>query len=86
MELKYDKNVFFFRDAVYRFGDIKEYRKKLIDVCNNQEDLFKHLSEQIHVESKIIDYKFKCVKKSIKFFAISFIFVVLMIVLWVIIL
>ena len=86
LELKYDKNVFFFRDAVSRFGDIKEYRKKIIDVCNNQEDLFKHLSEQIHVESKIIDYKFKCVKRSIKFFAISFIFVMLMIVLWVIIL
>lgn len=85
MELKYDKNVFFFRDAVYRFGDIKKYSKKLIDVCNNKDDLFKHLSEQIHVESKIIDFKFKYVKKSIKFFAISFIFVILIIALWIII-
>ncbi|MEN8125725.1 MAG: Pycsar system effector family protein [Bacteroidota bacterium] len=85
MELKYDKNVFFFRDAVYRFGNVEEYRKKIIDVCNNQDELFKHLSEQIHVESKIIEFKFKYVKRSIIFFAISFIFVVLMFILWVII-
>ncbi len=77
MELKYDKNVFFFRDAVSDFGDSKKYSKKLIEVCKNEEQLFKQLSEQIHVESKIIDQKFKNVNKSIQFFAISFVFIIL---------
>ena len=77
MELKYDKNVFFFRDAIYAFGSIEEYTNKLIEVCKSEEELFKHLSHQIHIESKIIDHKFKSVQKSIKFFAISFIFLFL---------
>ena len=77
IELKYDKNVFFFRNAAGDFGDSKEYSKKLIEVCKNEDQLFKQLSEQIHVESKIIDEKFKNVNKSIQFFAISFVFIVL---------
>src|SRR5210317_1478681 len=32
IELKYDKNVFFFRDAVYGFGNVKEYTKKLLEI------------------------------------------------------
>jgi len=80
IELKYDKNVFFFRNAVDEFGDSKEYSKKLIEVCKDEEQLFKHLSEQIHVESKIIDQKFKNVNKSIQFFAISFVFIILILI------
>lgn len=77
IELKYDNNVFFFRNAVSDFGDSKEFSKKLIEVCKNEEQLFKQLSEQIHVESKIIDQKFRNVNKSIQFFAISFVFIIL---------
>ncbi len=77
IELKYDKNVFFFRNAVSDFGDSKEFSKKLIEVCKNEEQLFKQLSEQIHVESKIIDQKFRNVNKSIQFFAISFVVIIL---------
>jgi len=84
MELKYDKNVFFFKDAVYSFGNTKEYAKKLIEVCGNEEEIYEQLSEQIHVESKIIDQKFICVHRSIKFFGLSFIFVLLLLGLWLI--
>ena len=75
IELKYDKNVFFFRDAVYGFGNVKEYTKKLLEICDSETELYEQLSEQIHIESKIIDQKFICVQKSIKFFGLSFIFV-----------
>ena len=80
IETQYDKNVFFFRNAVDEFGDIKEYSKKLIEVCNDENQLFKQLSEQIHVESKIIDQKFRSVNKSIRFFAISFVFIILILI------
>jgi len=76
IELKYDKNVFFFRNAASAFGNIKEYSKKLIEVCGSEEELLNQLSQQIHVESKIIDQKFKSVNNSIKFFGLSFIFIV----------
>lgn len=84
IELKYNKNVFFFRDAVYSFGNLEEYTKRLLEVCASKEELFTQLSEQIHVESKIIDQKFKCVKSAIKYFGLSFIFVILILVIWVI--
>lgn len=84
IESKYAKNVFFFRDATNAFGSIQEYSKKLMDVCKSEEDLFLQLSEQIHVESKIITKKFDCVKKSIRYFAISFIFIITMLVFWLI--
>ena len=84
IESKYDKNVFFFRDATYAFGNVKEYTKQLMNVCSSKEELFIQLSQQIHVESKIIDRKFDSVQKSVKFFALSFIFVILMLVFWLI--
>ena len=76
LETKYNKNVFFFRNAVDDFGNIDGYTKKLIEVIGSEDELHKQLSEQIHVESKIIDQKFKSVNKSIQFFGISFVFLV----------
>ena len=84
IELKYKKNVFFFGDAVKAFGTAEEYTKKLIEVCATEEELFVQLSEQIHVESKIIEAKFKCVHKAILFFGLSFVIVVLIIGYWLI--
>jgi len=84
IELKYDKNVFFFRDAIYAFGDAKKYTKKLMEICGSEEELYEQLSQQIHIESKIIDQKFICVHKSIKFFGLSFIFVLLTLAFWII--
>lgn len=82
IETKLDKNVFFFRDATYEFGSMNDYTKKLMEVCDNKDEFFKMLSEQIYIESKIIDKKFSSVQKSIKFFAASFIVVIVMLVLW----
>ena len=84
IEKKYDKNVFFFRDAVYGFGNINEYTKRLLEVNATEDELLTQLSQQIHVESKIIDQKFKSVESAIKYFGISFIFVILTTAVWVI--
>ncbi len=84
IEVKYKKNVFFFGDAVNSFGSVEEYTKKLIEVCASEEELFEQLAEQIYVESKIIEAKFKCVHKSLFFFGLSFVFVVLIIGYWLI--
>lgn len=81
IELKYEKNVFFFRDAVYAFGDVKAYSKRLMEICQGEE-IYEQLSQQIHIESKIIDQKFICVHKSIKFFGLSFIFVIIALAFW----
>ena len=82
IDAKNKKNVFFFKDAVYAFGSIEDYSKKLMEVCSSKEEFFIMLSEQIYVESKIIDRKFDSVQKSIKFFALSFIFVIMIIIFW----
>ncbi len=84
MELKYRKNVFFFKDAVRAFGNSDEYTQKLAEVCTNEEKLYTHLGHQIHIESKIIDKKFDSVKKSSTFFALSFTFTVLIVLVWLI--
>ena len=80
IEGRYNKNVFFFRDAVKDFGSIDEYTKKLIETIGNEKELHKQLGEQIHVESKIIDQKFKSVHFSIKFFGASFLILVVMLI------
>ncbi len=84
IESKYEKNVFFFRDAVNAFGNIEEYTNKLMSVCKNKDEIFSQLSQQIHAESKIIDQKFICVKKAIKYFALSFVFAIVAIIIWII--
>lgn len=85
MELKYPKNVFFFMDAVRAFGNAEEYTKKLLEICEDEQALAEQLSQQIHVESKIIDKKFASVQKSLKCFGISFIFAILILLLWLIV-
>jgi hypothetical protein len=84
IETKYEKNVFFFQDAVRSFGSVDDYTKTLMEICRDDEKLCRQLSHQIHVESKIIDEKFKSVHNSIKYFGISFVFILLLIGLWII--
>ena len=84
IESKYDKNVFFFRDASISFGNIEEYTNELMEVCKSEEQLFIQLSQEIYIESKIIDKKFKSVQSSIKFFALSFIFLIMILLFWLI--
>ncbi|WP_430468160.1 Pycsar system effector family protein [Winogradskyella ouciana] len=83
MHLHYDKNVFFFKDAAHRFGSQDEYTEELIKICGSEDELYKVLAEQIHAESTIIDEKFNNVKRSITFFALSFLFVIIIVLYWV---
>jgi hypothetical protein len=83
MEMSYKKNVFFFSDAVTKFGNTEDYTKELIETCGSQEKLYQLLSEQIHAESKIINGKFRNVQKSIMFFGISFLFIIITSLYWI---
>jgi hypothetical protein len=82
IETKYKKNVFFFKDAASAFGNIKDYSEKLMDVCSSKKEFYMLLSNQIHIESIIISKKFDSVQKSIKFFAFSFVLILLMFLIW----
>jgi len=84
IEVKYDSNVFFFRDAIFAFGNVEEYTKRLMEICSSEDEMFIQLSHQIHIESKIIDQKFKSVHEAIKFFGFSLVFVILSVAYWVI--
>jgi cell division protein FtsL len=85
MQMKYDTNVFFFRDAAREFTDPKDYVKEITKICETNEEVVKQLSHQIHAESVIIDKKFYNVKKAIQFFLLSFVFVVLMMSIWILV-
>lgn len=82
IEKKMDKNVFFFRDAVYNFGNMQNYTEQLMKVCDSEAEFYTMLSEQIYIESNIINKKFSSVQKSIQFFAASFVVIILTIVVW----
>ena len=82
IESKYEKNVLFFKDAASAFGDNEAYTKELIKVCGSEEKLYRELANQIHVESKIIEKKFSSVQMSIRFFALSFFFIILFLLIW----
>ncbi len=84
MEMKYQANVFFFRDAVKAFGNTEEFTKRIIEICNSEEELYIQLAEQIHAESKIIEEKFGSVQKSLRFFALSFVFAIVSLVIGII--
>ena len=85
IESKQDKNVFFFKDAAHAFGSIDEYTKELMDTCSDDTKIYEMLSQQIFVESKIIEKKFDSVQKSIWLFGASIIFIIIMLTIWVII-
>ena len=84
IESKYEKNVFFFKDAASSFGDLEAYTKELIRICGSDQEFYRQLANQIHVESKIIERKFSSVQMSIRFFALSFLFIILFILVWLI--
>ncbi len=55
-----------------------------MQVCETEEEIIDQLSHQIHIESKIVDQKFRSVQKAITFFAYCFIFVIIILVFWII--
>lgn len=74
IEGSYDKNMFFFKDIISKFGDIKAFSKAFLIMSKNEEALFSQLGEQIFIISKISDWKFKNVKRAISLLAIGLIF------------
>lgn len=71
MEASYDDNVFFFGDVITKFGSIKDFAKTFYEISLDKDRLFLQMGEQIFILSKIANWKFKNVKKSIKYLAVS---------------
>lgn len=67
IEAKYDKNMFFFRDVITKFGSIKEFSKTFYKVSLNEDQLFDQLGQQIYIISKIASAKFKYVNRALRF-------------------
>lgn len=71
METKYKKNVFFFKDIISQYGNIREFARTFYEISLDEVELFDQLGQQIYVNSKIADLKFRSVNRSIHFLAIS---------------
>ena len=67
IEAKYDKNMFFFRDVITKFGSIHQFSKTFYKVSLNEDELFDQLGQQIYIISKIADTKFKFVNRALRF-------------------
>jgi hypothetical protein len=65
--------MFFFKDIISKFGDIKEFSKTFFDMSRDEDLLFGQLGEQIFIISKISDWKFRNVKRAISLLAIGLI-------------
>ncbi len=73
IEDKFSRNMFFFKDIISKFGDIKEFSKTFFTMSKDEDMLFEQLGEQIYIISKISDWKFKNVKRAISLLAIGLI-------------
>ncbi len=73
IEDKFSKNMFFFKDIISQFGDIKEFSKTFFTMSKDEDALFEQLGEQIFIISKISDWKFRNVKRAISLLAIGLI-------------
>lgn len=68
-EAKFDKNIFFFRDVISKFGNIDEFSQTFFEISKDEDQLFHQLGQQIFIVSKIANVKFKYVQKSLRFLA-----------------
>ena len=80
MEIKYEKNVFFFQDVISRFGSIKQFSKTFHEISTDEEMLFDQLGQQIYIISKIAALKFKYVHRSLRFLAYELVVLLLIII------
>jgi hypothetical protein len=85
LELKFKKSIFFFRDAAHAYGDVSDYTETYTNVCGDPKQLYQQLSQQIYIESVVVDKKFASVQRSLRFFALSFAAVLVLIISWAII-
>jgi hypothetical protein len=80
IESKYDRNIFFFGDVISKFGDIKEFSKTFFDISVDEDQLFDQLGQQIFINAKIADQKFRNVQKALKFLAIQFVLLLIIVI------
>ena len=71
IEGKFSPNVFFFGDVISKFGDVKQFSKTFYKISLDEKELFAQLGEQIFIISKIAAWKFKNVRRAIRFLAIG---------------
>jgi hypothetical protein len=70
-EAKFDKNIFFFRDVISKFGDVDEFSNTFFEISKDEDRLFHQLGHQIYIVSKIANVKFRYVHLSLRFLAAS---------------
>lgn len=80
IEGTYEKNIFFFRDVITKYGSIKEFSKTFYKISLNEEELFDQMGQQIFVISKIAAVKFKYVNKALRFLALGLLLLLILVV------
>ncbi len=83
IESKYEKNIFFFGDVITKFGDIKEFSRTFFSISVDEDQLFDQLGQQIFINAKIANLKFRNVQKALKFLAIQFILLLIIVIYYV---
>jgi hypothetical protein len=78
IETKYDKSIFFFGDVTSSFGDIREFSKIFYEVSIDEDRLFAQLGQQIFINSKIAEIKFKNIKRSMQFLALALFLIIIL--------
>ena len=84
IESKYDRNIFFFGDVISKFGNIKEFSKTFFKISLDEDQLFDQLGQQIFINAKIANLKFQNVQKALKFLALQFIILLIIVIYYVI--
>lgn len=84
IESRYDRNIFFFGDVISKFGDIREFSKTFYEISLDEDQLFDQLGQQIFINAKIANLKFQNVQKALKFLAIQFLLLLIMVVYYIV--
>ena len=78
IETKYDKSIFFFGDVTTSFGNIREFSKTFYEVSIDEDRLFSQLGQQIFINSKNAEVKFKNIKRSMQFLALALLLIIIL--------
>lgn len=71
IEIKFNKNIFFFSDVISKFGNIDEFSKLFYKISKDEDQLFDQLGQQVFINSKIAASKFKYVNLALRFLVLS---------------
>jgi len=74
IENKYDDNIFFFGDVITKFGTIEDFSETFYNTSTNGRMRYDQLGQQIYINAKIADKKFKNVSRSFKSMALGLFF------------